>query len=202
MMIDELRRRLLALGYEFASDEFASAGVEDGETSSGSEIPVESETSSGSETPVESEIPVESETPGGSEIPGENETPEEGETPALRLALRRALAEVRRFCNLLEWPENWPEEQSLDVVWQWPWELREAFLDLAAAGFLQSKMALAPESLAVMPTLTSLRLGDVSWSFGGGTQRSGTDALTRTENLTAELRRQARAVMCAWRSIY
>lgn len=129
---------------------------------------------------------------------GETETVEEvagavaPEEDALILALRRARNYARGFCNLVDWDAD--EELAP--------ALREALLDLAAAYFLQAKMALQPDKLAVMPTLTSLRLGDAAWSFGGGTQRSGTDALTRAEALVLGLRREAQAVLCAWRSIY
>jgi len=46
-----------------------------------------------------------------------------------------------------------------------------------------------------------LRMGDAAWGFGGGTQKSGTDALSRTEALAGSLLRGAKAVLCAWRAL-
>lgn len=145
---EELRERLLALGYEFA------------------------------ETGPDSE-------------------PDEAD---LCLAGRRAAAFAVRFCNRIDWARLELAEQEGQAC-ELPPALREALLDLAAGYFLQAKMALAPESLAVMPTLTSLRLGDAAWGFGGGTQKSGVDSLSRAELLAAGLLREARAALCAWRSL-
>lgn len=138
--LDELRRRLMALGYLFAEeDNEAAFGLEQA---------------------------------------------------ALELALSRAVAFVEQFCNRL------PQAEKAELP------LVSAFLDLAAAYFLQSRLALAPESLAVMPSLTSLRLGDAAWGFGGGSQRSGVDKKSRAEGLAADLLHSARAVLCSWRSVY
>lgn len=137
---------------------------------------------------------------------------DEAEDCALRLALRRAGAYLQDFCRLPEaepllgpadlegvaepvdcggdfWPVNWPEP------------LREVELELAAANFLQARLALTPETLAVMPIVTSIRLGDAALGFAGGSQAKGTDALSRAETLCRELAQRARAALCSWRGV-
>lgn len=185
-MLCELRQRLLALGYEFETVDKTPE-----ETPDESETPEETpdETPDKSEEPEEAETPDESEEADEIKRPDENESLSENEKAALLLALRRSLVFVGQFCNRLDKAERWPQA------------LREAALDLAAAYFLQAKMALRPESLAVLPTLTSLRMGNAAWGFGGGTQKSGTDALTRMEVLADSLLREAKAALCAWRSL-
>ena len=119
------------------------------------------------------------------------------EEVALRVALRRALAYTQNICGLpepglgvsVEWPDAWPTV------------LREPTLDLAAAYFLQARLALCPDELAVMPVLTSLRLGDAALGFAGGSQKTGTDALSRAEGLCNYLLRTAQSAFCGWRGI-
>lgn len=123
----------------------------------------------------------------------EDEAAGELERSALDLALLRAWDFAEQFCNRLP---NWETAEEI------PAGLRSAVLDLASAYFLQSRLALAPDSLAVMPGLTSLRLGDAAWGFGGGSQRSGVDEKSRAESLTADLLASARAALCGWRSVY
>ena len=119
------------------------------------------------------------------------------EEVALRVALRRALAYTQNICGLpepglgvsVEWPDAWPTV------------LREPTLDLAAAYFLQARLALCPDELAVMPVVTSLRLGDAALGFAGGSQKTGTDALSRAEGLCNYLLRTAQSAFCGWRGI-
>ena len=72
---------------------------------------------------------------------------------------------------------------------------------LAAAYFLQARLALCPDELAVMPVVTSLRLGDAALGFAGGSQKTGTDALSRAEGLCNYLLRTAQSAFCGWRGI-
>lgn len=136
-----------------------------------------------------------------SAAPPSDAEPDEADAADLRLAGRRAITFAVQFCNRIDWEKLAQEELTAETEVELPRTLREALLDLAAGYFLQAKMALTPESLTVMPTLTSLRLGDAAWSFGGGTQKSGVDSLSRAELLAAGLLREAKAALCAWRSL-
>ena len=112
------------------------------------------------------------------------------ENAALALALRRAADFAGQFCNL------WPAADE-----ELPAALRAALLDLAAAYFLQARTALASENVTTAASLTSLRLGAAAWGFGGG--RTGSSASSGGAGaLAADLERQAKAVLCDWRSIY
>lgn len=118
------------------------------------------------------------------------------EEAALRLALRRAIAYAQNACSLSE-----PEELAGKWPGGWPTILREPVLDLAAAYFLQARLALRPDELAVMPVVTSLRLGDAALGFAGGSQKTGTDALSRAEGLCKYLLQTAQSAFCGWRGI-
>lgn len=126
----------------------------------------------------------------------------QAEECALHLALRRALSYAQNICSLPELPEQ-AGEAGEEVRWPtaWPTLLREPVLDLAAAYFLQARLALRPEELAVMPVVTSLRLGDAALGFAGGSQKTGTDALSRAESLCNYLLQTGWIAFCGWRGI-
>lgn len=181
-MLAELRERLLGLGYQFAVSEVEGTG-EIGEAGGVYEA---------------GEI---------GEAGGNSEAAEtaQAEACALRLALRRALSYAQNICSLPELAGFSGEVGSIgeEVRWPaaWPTILREPVLDLAAAYFLQARLALSPEELAVMPVVTSLRLGDAALGFAGGSQKTGTDALSRAESLCNYLLQTARSAFCGWRGI-